>query len=104
MLEPARPFQLRDFTVLDLRAQAETQAGNLDAAAIDYRLILNNQGVDPISPLYSIAHLRLARILATQKKIDEARREYQAFFEAWKDADSGLSMLGDAKREFAQLH
>jgi eukaryotic-like serine/threonine-protein kinase len=104
MLEPARPFQLRDFTVLDLRAQAETQAGNLDAAAIDYRLILNNQGVDPISPLYSIAHLRLARILATQKKIDEARGEYQAFFEAWKDADSGLSMLGDAKREFAQLH
>jgi eukaryotic-like serine/threonine-protein kinase len=103
-LEPARPYQLRDFTVPYLRAQAETEAGNLDAAATDYRLILDHQGVDPISPLYSIAHLRLARVLATQKKLDEARREYQAFFDAWKDADSELSMLGDAKREYAQLH
>jgi eukaryotic-like serine/threonine-protein kinase len=104
LLETARPYQLRDFTVPYLRAQAETEAGNLAAAATDYRLILNNQGVDPISPLYSISHLRLARVLTAQKNIDEARSEYQAFFEAWKEADPGVSMLSDAKREFAQLH
>jgi len=33
LLEPARPYQLRDFEVLYLRAQAETAAGQLDAAA-----------------------------------------------------------------------
>jgi DNA-binding winged helix-turn-helix (wHTH) protein/Tfp pilus assembly protein PilF len=103
LLEPARPYQLRNFSVPNLRAQAETEAGMLDAAAEDYRLILGNQGVDPISPLYPLAHLRLARVLVLQKKTDEARQQYQAFFDAWKDADSGLPLLQAAKREFARL-
>ena len=103
LLEPARPYQLRDFWIPYLRAQAETEAGMLDAAAADYRLILNNQGVDPLSPIYSLSHLRLARVLALQKKSDEARSEYTAFFEAWKDADPELKILADAKREYAQL-
>jgi len=41
--------------------------------------------------------------LALQKKSDEARSEYTAFFEAWKDADPELKILADAKREYAQL-
>jgi hypothetical protein len=45
----------------------------LDAAADDYRLILANQGVDPVSTLYSLAHLRLARVLVLKKKTGEAR-------------------------------
>ncbi len=104
VLEPARPYQLRNFTVPYLRAQAETEAGALDAAAADYRLILDNQGVDPIAPEYSLAHLRLARVLVLQKHFDEARIEYRTFFQAWKDADADLAILHDAKREFAQLH
>jgi DNA-binding winged helix-turn-helix (wHTH) protein/tetratricopeptide (TPR) repeat protein len=102
-LEPARPYQMRDFDVPYLRAQAETESGMLDAAADDYRLILANQGIDPISPEYSLAYLRLARVLATQKKIGDARKEYQSFFDAWKDADADLPLLKDAKREFAKL-
>jgi DNA-binding winged helix-turn-helix (wHTH) protein/tetratricopeptide (TPR) repeat protein len=103
LLEPARPYQLRDFAVPYLRAQAETEAGLLDAAADDYRLILANQGVDPISPEYSLSHLQLARVLALQKKTDQARIEYKAFLEAWKDADPDLKLLQDAKRELAKL-
>jgi DNA-binding winged helix-turn-helix (wHTH) protein/Tfp pilus assembly protein PilF len=102
-LEPARPYQLRDFHVPYLRAQAETEAGQLDAAAADYRLILANQGVDPISPLYSLSHLRLARVLAQQKKKQEARQQYLALFDAWKNADSNLPLLQAAKSEFAKL-
>jgi DNA-binding winged helix-turn-helix (wHTH) protein/tetratricopeptide (TPR) repeat protein len=103
LLEPARPYQLRDFRVPDLRARAETEAGLVDAAAGDYRLILDNQGVDPISPLYSLAHLRLARVLARQKKADPARAEYNAFFAAWKNADADLPLLVQARREYAAL-
>jgi hypothetical protein len=102
-LEPARPYQMRNFAVPSLRAQSETEAGMLDAAAADYRLILDNQGVDPIAPDYTLSHLRLARVLALQKKNADARKEYQAFFDAWKDADADLSLLKDAKREFARL-
>jgi len=94
---------LRDFNVPYLRAQAETEAGLLDAAAEDYRLILANQGVDPISPFYSLAHLRLARVLAQQKKTEQARQQYRAFFDAWKTADTDLPILQAARSEFARL-
>lgn len=103
LLEPARPYQLRNFAIPYLRARAETEAGMLDAAVEDYRLILANQGVDPISPLYPLAHLRLARVLVLQKKPDLARNEYRAFLGAWKDADADLPLLQEAKREFGQL-
>jgi hypothetical protein len=39
-----------------------------------------------------------------EKKTGEARSESRAFIDAWKDADPGLKLLADAKREFAQLH
>lgn len=103
LLEPARVYQLRDFTVPYLRAQAEAEAGMLDASAADYRLILDNRGVDPISPLYSLSHLRLARVLMLAKKAEEARGEYRAFLEAWKDAAPEAKILVAAKREYAQL-
>jgi hypothetical protein len=102
-LELARPYQLRDFNVPNLRAQAETEAGLLDAAAEDYRLILASQGVDPISPLYSLAHLRLARVLAQQTKKEEARQQYLALFDTWKNANSNLPLLQTARSEFAKL-
>jgi DNA-binding winged helix-turn-helix (wHTH) protein/tetratricopeptide (TPR) repeat protein len=104
LLEPARPYQLRDFRVPYLRALAETEAGMLDAAAQDYRLILSNQGVDPLSPQYSLSHLGLARVLSLQKKTDLARNEYRAFLDAWKNADSDLPLLIQAKQEYAKLN
>ena len=103
LLEPARVYQLRDYTVPSLRAQAETEAGRLEEAAADYRLILDNQGVDPISPLFPLAHLGLARVLVLEKKTDAARSQYREFLDAWRDADQGIALLGEARRELAQL-
>jgi DNA-binding winged helix-turn-helix (wHTH) protein/tetratricopeptide (TPR) repeat protein len=102
-IEPARPYQLRDFEVPYLRAQAEAEAGQLDAAARDYRLILDNRGVDPIAPIYSLAHLRLARVLVLQKKPAQAREEYNALFAAWKNADADLPLLVQARKEYRAL-
>jgi DNA-binding winged helix-turn-helix (wHTH) protein/tetratricopeptide (TPR) repeat protein len=103
LLETARPHQLRDYQVPYLRARAETEAGMLEAAAEDYRLILRNQGVDPISPLYYVSHLGLARVLAMQKKPDAAGAEYRAFLAAWKNADADLPLLIEARQEYAKL-
>jgi DNA-binding winged helix-turn-helix (wHTH) protein/tetratricopeptide (TPR) repeat protein len=103
LLEPARPYQLRDYLAIDLRAQAENAAGMLDAAAADYRLILANPGVDPISPLYSLAHLRLARVLALKNDKDGSRGEYKKFFAAWKNADADVPILQQARAEYARL-
>ena len=46
----------------------------LDAAADDYHLILANQGVDPISPLRSLAHRRLLHSRCTTGLIYAFRR------------------------------
>jgi hypothetical protein len=59
--------------------------------------------VDPISPIYSLSHLRLARVLLLQKQIEPARAEYKAFFQAWKNADTDLPLLVTAKQEYAKL-
>jgi DNA-binding winged helix-turn-helix (wHTH) protein len=102
-MEPARNFQMRDYGVPFQRARMEAEAGMLDAAAADYRLILANPGIGPIWTDYTLAHLQLARVLARQNKAAEARQQYQAFFVAWKDADANLPILQAANREFARL-
>jgi DNA-binding winged helix-turn-helix (wHTH) protein/tetratricopeptide (TPR) repeat protein len=103
LLETARPYQMDSFDVPYLRAQAETEAGKLDAAAADFRLILANQGVDPISPLYPLAHLGLARVLALQNNNSASRSEYEKFFDAWKDADTDVHILKQARIEYSRL-
>jgi DNA-binding winged helix-turn-helix (wHTH) protein/tetratricopeptide (TPR) repeat protein len=103
LLEAARPYQRLDYQLPSLRARAEIATGTLDAAAADYRLILANQGVDPISPLYPLAHLGLARVLALQSNNSASRGEYEKFFDAWKDADTDVPILKQARVEYSRL-
>ncbi|MGC2161765.1 MAG: hypothetical protein WA634_07660, partial [Silvibacterium sp.] len=103
LLDPAQPYQLRDFAIPYLRARAETDAGQFDLAAQDYRLILDNQGVDPLAPAYSLSHLGLARVLVKQKKIAPAYAEYRRFLDLWKNADQNLLILAQARNEYAKL-
>jgi tetratricopeptide (TPR) repeat protein len=102
-IEPARKYQMRDYGVPYLRARAEVQAGMLDQAVEDYRLILANPGLDSIWPGHTLVHFRLANALALQKKSAEARAEYEAFLNIWKDADPQLPLLLQAKGELSKL-
>ncbi len=102
-LEPARKYQLRDYGVPWQFANAEEAAGLLDQAAADYRLILAHPGIEPTWPAYTLSHLYLARVLAQQKKTAEARAQYEAFLERWKDADPGLPLAEQARHEYAAL-
>jgi tetratricopeptide (TPR) repeat protein len=102
-ISPARKYQMRDYGVPYQRARMEAAAGMLDAAAADYRLILANPGIGPIWPDYTLSHLRLARVLALEKKTIEARQQYRELFDAWKNADPGLPLLQAARSEYANL-
>jgi DNA-binding winged helix-turn-helix (wHTH) protein/tetratricopeptide (TPR) repeat protein len=102
-MEPARPYQMVDFEILSLRGRAEAEAGMLNRAADDYRLILANRGIAPISPLFAVAHLRLARVLVKARQTAAALAEYQAFLNAWKDGDPQEPLLVQAKKENALL-
>ena len=67
------------------------------------RRILDHRGQGPLSTLWPLAHLALARASAMQGDTAQARRSYQDFFTLWKDADQDIPILIEAKREFERL-
>ena len=102
-LEPARPYDLTSYTVPTERAEAWLKAGRPELAVPEYQKILSNQGVDPLSPLYPMAHLGIARAYSRQNKINQSRDEYERFFAQWKEADSDVPVLAQARTEYARL-
>jgi eukaryotic-like serine/threonine-protein kinase len=59
--------------------------------------------VDPNSPLYPLAYLGLARALHMEHEDAESRATYNQLFAFWKDADSDLPVLLQAKAEYTRL-
>ena len=55
-------------------------------AAAEFQKILNHRGIAPVSPLYPLSHLGLARAYALSGDSAKSRRMYQDFFALWKDA------------------
>jgi hypothetical protein len=53
--------------------------------------------------LYPLAHLGLARAAAMTGDTTKARQAYQDFFALWKDADTDLAALIEAKKEYEKL-
>lgn len=84
-----------------LRGQAYLRLKQGDAAAVEFQKILDHRGWGlPTSIFYQLAHLGLARAAALSGEGAKARQAYQDFFAAWKDADTDLPVLIEAKREF----
>ena len=54
--------------------------------------------------LLSLAHLGVGRAYALSGDTAKARIEYQNFLALWKDADSDIPLLKQAKSEYAGLH
>jgi serine/threonine protein kinase/tetratricopeptide (TPR) repeat protein len=107
LLEPARRFdhaQQAEFWPAYLRAEAQRQLGRHSEAAAEFRSIIDHRGELVDAPLYPLAHLGLARALASGGNRSDARQVYQAFFTFWKDADPDLLPLKEARLELAQLH
>ena len=76
-----------------LRGQAYLKLGQGTVAAAEFQKILDHRGYAPLSPLYPLAQLGLAR--ATQ-----SRKAYEDFFAGWKEADAELPILRVAKSEY----
>lgn len=86
-----------------LRGQAFLGERNGAAAALEFQMILNHRGWNPLMPVYSLAHLGLARAARLQGDTAMAQQEYRQFLELWKDADPDLPALIEAKEEYAKL-
>jgi tetratricopeptide (TPR) repeat protein len=78
-------------------------SGDGERAAAEFQKILDHPGVIVNFPLISLSHLGLGRARALSGDVAGARTAYQDFFALWKDADSDIPILKQAKAEYVKL-
>jgi len=86
-----------------LRSMVYLKLGQAAQAATEARRILEQRGHAPLSSLWPLAHLTIARASAIQGDTAQARKSYQDFFALWKDADTDVPILVEANLEFEKL-
>jgi len=72
-------------------------------AAREFQKMLDHLGVDPVSPYISLAYLGLARADNLMGEKTKSLKEYEHFFQLWKDADNNIPILQVARREYSAL-
>jgi eukaryotic-like serine/threonine-protein kinase len=102
-LQPALSAKLQTFDVPYLLGQAYLEVKAPAQAAAEFGDILNNRGVDAISPLYAFAYLGLARALQMQGSFQKSRAAYEQLFAYWKNADPDNPVLARARQEYSAL-
>ncbi len=100
---PTRYEHAAQFWPQYLRGQAYLQRKQGHEAAAEFQKILDHRGEAPMSVLYPLAQLGLARAAALSGDMTKARASYDAFLTLWKNADADLPILLAAKKEFDNL-
>jgi tetratricopeptide (TPR) repeat protein len=115
LLQVASPIELGQPTNLTvflcpvyLRGEAYLMQRDGKAAAAEFRKFIDHWGVVGNFPWGAAARLGLARAYAIDATKDDdvrvkARATYQDFLTLWKDADSDIPLLREAKAEYARL-
>jgi serine/threonine protein kinase/tetratricopeptide (TPR) repeat protein len=106
LLRPALQYEFAyysGFVPIYLRGHAYLRAKDGGKAAAEFQKILEHRGVDPVSPLYALAHLGLARASAMAGDTVKSRLAYQNFLALWRNADPDIPVLREAKAEYARL-
>jgi serine/threonine protein kinase len=94
-LQRLKRDHLRGVAYLKLRDGAK--------AATEFQRILDHQGVSASDITYALARLNLGRAYVLQGDHPKARTAYQDFLARWKDADSDIPVLRQAKAEYAKV-
>jgi serine/threonine protein kinase/Flp pilus assembly protein TadD len=105
-LDRAKPFEfgkVAGFFPDYIRALTYLRLRRLEDAVGEFSAVLAHRGVSPLSPMLAVSQLGLARAYAMQKDVAKSRAAYKTFFAGWKDADSDLPVLRQAKAEYAKL-
>jgi tetratricopeptide (TPR) repeat protein len=102
-MKPASTYDKTSTGALYLRGLAYLKNKQGAEAAQEFEKILALHNFAPSDPLMSFAHLGLGRAYALQGDVQKSRTAYQDFLALWKDADSDLPTLKEAKAEYAKL-
>ncbi|MBZ5585654.1 MAG: tetratricopeptide repeat protein, partial [Acidobacteriia bacterium] len=85
-----------------LRGVAQLRAGAANEAVVAFQKVIDHRGIFT-NVTFPLAYLGLGRAQALGGKTAEARQAYQEFFALWENADPGVPVLKEARREFARL-
>jgi eukaryotic-like serine/threonine-protein kinase len=84
-------------------AQAYEVAGEHAKAAAEFEKVIVHRGWPEWEVFAPLAQLGLARAYAMQGERENSRKAYDDFFTTWKDADSDIPILRQAKAEYKKL-
>jgi eukaryotic-like serine/threonine-protein kinase len=79
------------------RGQAYLLAHNGAAAAAEFQKIIHYRGLLRHELIWPLAHLQLGRAYALTGDTTKAKMAYQDFLTLWKDADTNIPILKQAK-------
>jgi len=96
-------FKLGMMYPVYLRGQAYLLARQGKDAAVEFQKIIDHRGLVLNFPLGPLAHLGLARAYTLSGETTEARTAYKDFLTLWKDTDSDIPILKEAKSEYTKL-
>ena len=86
-----------------MRGEVYLAAHQHSEAAAEFQKILEHRGIVVNEPIGALAHLGLGRANAMAGESAKAKAAYQPFLTLWKDADSDIPILKEAKAEYAKL-
>jgi serine/threonine protein kinase/tetratricopeptide (TPR) repeat protein len=86
-----------------VRGQAFLAAHRYTEATAELQKILDHPGIVFTDPVRAVTLLQLGRALASAGDRMKARAAYQNFLTLWKEADSDIPLLKQAKAEYALL-
>ena len=73
------------------------------AAAAEFHTVVDHSGLVQNEPIGALAHLGLGRAYVLSGDTSKAQAAYREFFALWKDADSDIPILNQARAEYAKL-
>ena len=86
-----------------VRGEALVAAHRYAEAVAEFQKILDHRGIVGADPIGVLAHLQLGRTFALAGDKVKAKLAYGDFLTLWKDADSDIPILVQAKAEYARL-
>jgi eukaryotic-like serine/threonine-protein kinase len=86
-----------------VRGEALLAAHRYPEAAVEFQKILDHRGIVGMDPIGALAHLQLGRTFALAGDKVKTKAAYENFLTLWKDADSDIPILVQAKAEYARL-
>jgi len=86
-----------------VRGEAYLASHRYTEAAAEFQKVLSHPGIVFTDPVRVRAHIQLGRSFAMSGDKARAKAAYQEFFALWKDADSDIPILKEARAEFAKV-